>query len=476
MSDEGAKTEESSGSEEASSSEETTWSSTQKAIIQGQKEIQGNKIWESEEHEIQKKFPVPVYSDQGDVDLDLYTIDITTVSYNFKNGRLRKYLKFACRQNGIDPEVGLDEENPEHQKIIHNLLLNTKSYSHRSVASLKDDLKLKGQQKPVYATENGVLWNGNRRTAVMRELLDEGNTEKEWARLKIVFLPEGLTPPKLRDLEKREQEEPDTKEDYGRVNEMIECRRGIDEYTFDSGDYTSATQDEQKEIIAEVGVGEWDTWSKITQAKRVMDLIDGYLDDRDTEAEPMTGNYSEIEGSDGSGVTWFERLDLVLNQVTNHYNTHTAQGDPDEKYDAYKAALCAAYDAGDADYQHLDKIKKTINQARGDGSARDTQNMMNTFESSSTTITNWAEVSQEPESLINNDTLSTAEVGNLQRNSRDYLQLGKSPKTKLDDVKNDIHVIVEDGMVVAGDQEVLDIIKECKDELEELENQAKGQT
>ena len=463
-------------SEEGSSSEETTWSSTQKSIIQGQKEIQGNKIWESEEHGIQKKKGFPVYSDQADVELPIFIIDIKTISYNFKNGRLRKYKKFACRQNGIDPEIGLDEEKTEHQDIIHNLLLNTKSYSHRTVASLREDLKRIGQREPVLATEEGVLWNGNRRTSVMRELLSAGNTEHEWGRVKICFLPEGLDDKQLRNLEKRLQEEADTKEDYGRVNEMIECRRGINDYTFDSGDYTGATQDEQKEIIAEVGVGEWDSWSKITQAKRVMDLIDGYLDDRDTDTEPMIGNYGEIEGSDGSGVTWFERLDGVLNQVTSYFTSNPKKGDVDEMYDAFKAELFSVYDAGEADYVELDKLKKTISNARGDGSAKDTENMLKTFMSSSKIINNWAEISQEPESLMNNNELSSAELNNLQRNSRDFAQLGLSPKVKLNDVKNAIHGVVESGMVSVGDQEVLDIIEECKNELKELENQAKGQT
>ena len=53
------------------------------------------------------------------------------------------------------------------------------------------------------AIEEGVLWNGNRRTAVMRQLLEGANTEQEWARVKICFLPEGLSQPQLRDLEKR---------------------------------------------------------------------------------------------------------------------------------------------------------------------------------------------------------------------------------------------------------------------------------
>jgi hypothetical protein len=72
--------------------------------------------------------------------------------------------------------------------------------------------------------------------------------------------------------------------------------------------------------------------------------------------------------------------------------------------------------------------------------------------------------------------LSSAGLSNLQRNSRDFAQLGLSPKVKLGDVKNAIHSIVESGRVSVGDQEVLDIIEECKNELKELENQAKGQT
>ena len=68
-----------------------------------------------------------------------------------------------CRELGIDLDDGLDEQNEDHQKIIHNMLLNTKSYSTKSTASLKKDLLLKGQEDPALITEEGILWNGNRR-------------------------------------------------------------------------------------------------------------------------------------------------------------------------------------------------------------------------------------------------------------------------------------------------------------------------
>ena len=115
--------------EDNSNSAESSWTSTHKEILDREKEKVGNKVWESEEHQIQEKLKVAVYSDTEKIKLDIYRIDIDTLSYNFENGRLWKEKRKACKKNGIPDPPGLEETNSDHQDIVHNLLLTTKSYS-----------------------------------------------------------------------------------------------------------------------------------------------------------------------------------------------------------------------------------------------------------------------------------------------------------------------------------------------------------
>ena len=137
-------------SDDEQSVNESTWSTTRRNTLSDQKAIESNKVMQVDSTtntSHQKITDVPVYSDAAKTPLPEYLIDINQVSYNFDNVRLWKYKKKKCRELGIDLDTGLDEENPNHQKIIHDMLLNTKSYSTKSTASLKKDLLLKGQEE-----------------------------------------------------------------------------------------------------------------------------------------------------------------------------------------------------------------------------------------------------------------------------------------------------------------------------------------
>ncbi len=141
------------------------WTSTHKEKLADEK-IDGNKI---RDRGLQKQFDVPVHSDTSKIPLDVWEIDIDKVSYNFDNIRIGKYKKRHCFKLGIDE---LKPEEDEHQKVVQEILLNTKDYGEKATVDLKGDLVLKGQEDPALITEVGVLWNGNRRCAAMREMFE----------------------------------------------------------------------------------------------------------------------------------------------------------------------------------------------------------------------------------------------------------------------------------------------------------------
>ena len=464
-------------SNDEQSSNGSTWSTTRRNIISAQKAIKSNKVMQVDSAtntSHQKLVDIPVYSDATKTPLLVYWIDINNVSYNFDNVRLWKYKKRKCRELGIDLDDGLDEQNEDHQKIIHNMLLNTKSYSTKSTASLKKDLLLKGQEDPALITEEGILWNGNRRCAVMRDLFvhpTQGQSpDGKWNRIKVCFLPDDLDKKQLRDLEKRLQQQADTKEEYGRVNEMGDIHDYLEDYEFTNPEgYDKPTVDEKTEIEREFeDTDEWKTWSKIIHAKKTIDVIDDYLNSRDTDAKPLIGNYDFIESNE-SGITWFEDLVKLLDTVAEYYKNHPTLGDPDEKVEAYKNMTFVSYDAGKPDFDVIRKFKNTLEKADGSGTPGDSTNLLLAAEANSPIISNWEQISQDPDSLVNNEEVAKREKENLETNLRSFKQLGNDPKVILKGVSNDISNINQN-LILPNDPELVELIQRCRDGLQEIQD------
>ena len=461
----------------------STWSTTRRTIIAAQKTIVTNKVMQVDpvtNSAHQKLVDIPVYSEAAKTPLPVFEIDIDTVTYNFDNVRLWKYKKKKCREIGIDLDEGLDEENEEHQKIIHNMLLDTKSYSTKSTANLRKDLLLKGQEDPALITEEGVLWNGNRRCAVMRDIYEHppsGQTpDRKWKRIKVCFLPDDLDKKQLRDLEKRLQQQADTKEEYGRVNEMGDIHDYLENYEFSNPEgYENPTVEEKREIVREFeDTDEWKTWSKIVSAKKIIDLMDDYLNSRDTDVEPLVGNYDFIE-SNTAGVTWFEDVVTLLDVVSQYYENHPDLGNADEKVEAYKNMVFVSYDAGIPDFDVIRKLRNTIEKADGSGRPGDSTNLLLAAEANSPIISNWEQISQEPETLIHNTELAIREKENLDINLRSFKQLGNDPKVILRGVSNDISNINQN-LILQNDQELVGLIQQCRDRLQEIQDKTEEQS
>ena len=292
----------------------------------------------------------------------------------------------------------------------------------------------------------------------------------KWQRIKVCFLPDDLDKKQLRDLEKRLQQQADTKEDYGRVNEMGDIHDYLEDYEFSNPEgYEKPTVDEKKEIEREFeDTDEWKTWSKIIDAKKTIDLMDDYLNSRDTDTNQLIGNYDFIESNE-SGVTWFEDLVKLLDTVTQYYENHTDLGDPDEKVEAYKNMAFTSYDAGKPERELIRKLRNTLEKADGSGNPGDSTNLLLAAEANSPIISNWEQISQDPDSLIRNEELAKKEKENLETNLRSFKQLGNDPKVILRGVSNDI-ANINQNLILPNDPDLVELIQRCRDGLQELQN------
>jgi hypothetical protein len=457
------------------------WSSSHRRKIKSEIEIPNNKVMITNPdtgQSYQKVIDVPVYSDSEQKPLAVYEINIDAVSYNFDNIRLWKYKIKKCREKGIDTHVGLEAGNIEHEKIIQDILLNTKPYSNVKAADLKEDMVKKGQEDPALITPEGIMWNGNRRCAIIRDLFDNGYNSRglriqagdgKWSRIKVALLPDGMDTKQLRELEKRLQEEPRTEEDYGRVNEMGDIHDYVDEYNFANGNYFTATPDEKNKIVKEYKKTEWGTWNKIVKAKKTIDIMNEYLESRDTDENPLIGNYEVIENNEG-GVTWFENLVALLDEVEEKYQ---GEADVDTKIDQWKASQFSAYETGEVEQKKIRNLTNIVKKATGNQAPDDTTSLLATHVNNDPIISNWGTYSNDPSSIIHDREIAKAAAANLAVTSRTFDQLGNTPKLVIQGILSDLDNL-NSNLIESNDQELVKFIEKCEKRLAEYKQKAKS--
>lgn len=258
-----------------------------------------------------KTFPVAVLSDTEDKQLDIYTVPIQILSYNFNNVRIR------AEKYNLEKKLGeeLDPAKESHQKAIAGLLRTSKFYSKEATEDLKSDLKKRGQKEPAIVSIDGVIWNANRRVAVREELYNETHDEK-WNHVEVVVLPE-LTTKLLQKLEKRLQQHKSLKEKYGPIPERLDMRDLLNSPDWVK-DSKNPTQVEKDEILS--AYGDQFAWKEIEQRIEEINLIDQYL-----ESINKKGDYEYLQNkAKGRGVEIFTALSDALKIEKENSNDNRA--------------------------------------------------------------------------------------------------------------------------------------------------------
>jgi len=285
--------------------ENNNWTNSRIKII---KECQtdGNRSFENVEGSttrVPKQYSVSVFSDTDPKNLQVYWINIKDLLFNYDNGRLTKYMEKYLEDLNKKGET-LDYQNKEQQEEVRKLLLAAKSYSSTSSGDLKQNLlDTKIQRDPAIITQDGIIWNGNRRIAIRYDLARE---DKKWEMVEAVVLPP-MQMQQLQDLETRLQRQSDYKEEYGEVNECLNIRKRLTNKDWVK-DWRNQTSTEEKNI--KNAFPKLKTWKAITEKKKLADLLDDYLE----HVLKKPKDYDQIQEAAG-GLTYFENIIKLLNQV-----------------------------------------------------------------------------------------------------------------------------------------------------------------
>lgn len=165
--------------------------------------------------------------------LPVIVLPIGLPVYRMSNGRTQTHQWAHVTQNQLGKDFFvLGEENEVAQKAQHRILVALAKQGSDSVSPILGELEKYGQNENILITPSGVVVNGNRRLAAMRELFAKGDKNSyRFETVKCAVLSSGMTAIDLDLLETRLQMAPETKLDYSWVNEALKMKKLQDDGT-----------------------------------------------------------------------------------------------------------------------------------------------------------------------------------------------------------------------------------------------------
>ncbi|WP_330440559.1 ParB N-terminal domain-containing protein [Micromonospora sp. NBC_00821] len=142
-------------------------------------------------------------------------VEVAWVRFSTLNHRTQAEQRREIHRAGQADLFTADPLGPAAQKAQYRILTSQEGFK-----ELKADLRDRGQQEPAIITAEGVLINGNRRTAALRSLY----RDDDWFKARYVqclVLPEDAQIDELVDLEAELQIARDFKQEYSWINEAF---------------------------------------------------------------------------------------------------------------------------------------------------------------------------------------------------------------------------------------------------------------
>ena len=155
--------------------------------------------------------------------LPVVRLPIELPIYRIANGRTRTAQLQYVRFHGLPATFfSAGQENQETQQAQHDIL---DRFSKEGTASIMPIATVLGEGKqtdPILVTIAGVVVNGNRRLAAMRELYATGEPAYSgFSHINCKVLPATVTDKEIKEIEIRLQMQPETKLPYTWVNEAL---------------------------------------------------------------------------------------------------------------------------------------------------------------------------------------------------------------------------------------------------------------
>lgn len=151
--------------------------------------------------------------------------------YRMEN--FRTYVEqreFVIREKKSLDFFATGQEKESVQQVQHEILARLARKGRAdSVVPVIDVLRRERQREPLLITHRGVVVNGNRRLAAMRELLaEDGSAYPDFNHVDCLVLPEDVTTTDIVEIEAALQAKPETRLDYDWIGDCLLILRLID--------------------------------------------------------------------------------------------------------------------------------------------------------------------------------------------------------------------------------------------------------
>ena len=166
-----------------------------------------------------------VPSENGYLEVPVVEVPAGLLVYRADNGRILSELtELAVRQGTTLGRIKERAETAEVQRLLHELLLDK---ARDPDGPIYDELQRFGRQtEPLLIRRDGVVLNGNRRLAAMRQLHSrDPYGYEQFEMIRAAVLPEGLRQDEFEFIEAALQMAPDLKLEYGWVNRRLKLRQ-----------------------------------------------------------------------------------------------------------------------------------------------------------------------------------------------------------------------------------------------------------
>jgi hypothetical protein len=151
---------------------------------------------------------------RSDKELPRVEVEVSWVRFSTRNHRTTAEQRREIHAKDRPDLFTADPLGEEAQEAQYRILAGQDGFD-----SLKDDLKERGQQEPAIITADGILINGNRRTAALRALYEDRHLKAQY--VQCLVLPQDATENELVDLEAELQVARDFKQEYSWINEAL---------------------------------------------------------------------------------------------------------------------------------------------------------------------------------------------------------------------------------------------------------------
>jgi DNA-binding Lrp family transcriptional regulator len=230
--------------------------------------------------------------------LKVIRIDAGLPIYRMENFRtFIEQKEFTVREGKPADYFQTSQENESVQQLQHEILAKlARTGRADSIAPVIDVLKKEKQRERILITHRGVVVNGNRRLAGMRELYSEDSaTNAEFSHVACMVLPDDATREEIVDIEAALQAKPETKLDYDWIGDakLIGLLMSLGRKPADIAKRLNRKEKEVRNRMqalaeAEMYLKDWaksEEYSKARDAEQLFHDLPGLLEGKDAQLE-----------------------------------------------------------------------------------------------------------------------------------------------------------------------------------------------